>query len=270
MPRTLERGGLVDMNRTFLQVIADLGLSTGLRLCLDAGDSNSIASGAGTKWLDVSGGGYDFFRGTTSGADATDPTFVGTPGKRSAKEFWAFDGGDWFTYDSANEAWMNNLHKAGAIFSVAGWVYITALGGTHVIYGTNAFSTSFIGSGINVRSTNALRYSVTNGIGSLPTLLSTAIVQLGWNFVACAVDDVAGTGVTQVNGTQESFAFNLVTPSAAAATYTMEITNGGSGAAIFPEPAGAQLGGVMMWEPLALTTAQLMSLFTTTRSRYGV
>src|SRR5688572_10725967 len=117
-------GGAI--NDTLLTILNGLGLTANLKLCLDAGD-NLSAPAAATSWLDRSGNGYDFFRGTTSGADATDPTFNGTPGELSAAEYWSFDGGDFFRYDTTNETWMQNLHKNNALLSFFCWLYLPSL-----------------------------------------------------------------------------------------------------------------------------------------------
>ena len=57
--------------RTMKETLTLLGLTTNLKLCLDAGDLASVASGSQTKWLYVSGGGYDFFRGTDGTSQAS-------------------------------------------------------------------------------------------------------------------------------------------------------------------------------------------------------
>jgi len=106
-------------NVTLIDAITTAGLTSGLQLALDAGDTNSY-SGSGQSWLDTSGNGYDFFRGITGGANSDDPTFNGTSGGISINEYWSFDGDDFFIYDSANETWMNNLHKNNAQWS---WLF---------------------------------------------------------------------------------------------------------------------------------------------------
>jgi len=75
------------------------------------------------KWLDLTAGEYDFFRGADSTATTDDPTFNGTPGNKSVNEYWSFDGGDFFAYDSANEAWMETLHKDNSKFCVLAIFY---------------------------------------------------------------------------------------------------------------------------------------------------
>lgn len=65
----------------FIDVLTDLQLTGNLRLCLDAGDSNSY-SGSGQDWVDVSGTGNadEFHLGTADTAGSGDPTFNGTAG----------------------------------------------------------------------------------------------------------------------------------------------------------------------------------------------
>ena len=104
---------------SFYDVINALGLTGGLKLVLDAGDVSSYSSGQ--SWLDLSGNGYDFYLGDTSSSESSDPTFNGTPGNLSTSEYFAFDGGDYFIYDSANETWMQNIHKDNAKFTICIW-----------------------------------------------------------------------------------------------------------------------------------------------------
>lgn len=88
-----------------IDILTTLGLTTNLKLTLDAGD-NSSYSGSGQKWLDVSSNGYDFFRGEDA-TTSNDPVFATNGGI----ENFNLNGNEWFAYDSANETWMENLHK---------------------------------------------------------------------------------------------------------------------------------------------------------------
>ena len=101
------------VKKTLLEIITEASLTTNLKLCLDAGDMASWP-GSGTKWLDRSSGGYDFFLGTNGSTAA--PTFNGTPGDKTASEYWTGNG-CYFNYDSTNEAWMQAMAKDGATFS---------------------------------------------------------------------------------------------------------------------------------------------------------
>lgn len=57
-----------------MEIATNLGLTTNLKLCLDAGSITSVVPDA-TKWLDLSGNGYDFFLGAAITDESTDPHF---------------------------------------------------------------------------------------------------------------------------------------------------------------------------------------------------
>src|SRR3990167_7347714 len=117
------------------EIIDRLGLGTSLELCLDAGDATSAPSST-TSWIDISGNGYDFFLGTDATAQASDPTQTGTVGALTLEEYFSFDAGDYFTYDTTNETWMQNLHKDNAAFTCIVWVYPGAIGAIQGLFGT--------------------------------------------------------------------------------------------------------------------------------------
>lgn len=55
---------------------------------------------------------YDFQLGATTGAEGSDPTFVGTPGSASCK--FTLDGGDYFQIKNGNTTFIKNLQKKTA------------------------------------------------------------------------------------------------------------------------------------------------------------
>ncbi len=251
------------------QVVKRLRLASGCKLILDAADARSYASGQ--SWLDRSGGGYDFHLGATSGSEASDPAFTGTPGTLAAH--WAFDGGDYFTYPTTNPSWVDNLHKAGAKATVAAWVSYAADANIAAVCGNSANVTSNIGFDFRTTGTNRfLRFRVMNGSGTnafnqTGTLALTADT---WSFMAVSIDEAAGANglVFFLNGSSESFSSTYSSPSAAASTYALQLANLGNNGA--PLVSGSKMSGVMMWEGVALTSAQLTALYQATRRRYGV
>jgi len=251
-----------------IDVIRYLGLTSNLQLCLDAGDSVSAPSSP-TKWIDRSGNGQDFFLGTTAGADATDPTFNGSVGGLSSGEYWGFDGGDYFVYDTTNEAWMAGMHKDNATWTVAAWVYYPTGAGSTNLFGTNSASTN-IGVRVTLSATaQTIIASFTNGsaqqqIGSSPTTFALDT----WQFIAVSFNEATGAnGATfQCHATQASRTSTLTSPSASDATFTMHIASNGAGGASFA--SGVRLGQFMAWSS-RLTNAQLTALLTATRGRYG-
>lgn len=254
-----------------LYVARKLGLTSGLKLVLDAGDVASYP-GAGQSWQDLSGNGYDFFLGATNGATTDDPTFNGAAGGLSAGEYWSFDGGDKFRYDTANETWMNNLHKDNALFSMAAWVF-PAASALHYFFGTNGVFLTNIG--INWRATTAngnMFCEVGNGSGSAALTASafaTPFAAGQWRFVAVSLNEAASAFFFLNNAVATApAAANFTSPSASNATYTAEVAAAGNAAGLAPN--GARMAIFMAWEGVALTAGQLRALFNATRGRFGV
>lgn len=249
--------------------ISALGLSSGLKLCVDAGDINSYASGQ--KWLDTSGGGYDFVLGTTTGAESSDPAFTGTPGGLSVNEYWACDTDALFTYDSANESWMNNLHKDGAKFTALAWIYYTNVGAgsSACVFGTlgNTLSTSGIQLQINA-GTGVLRLQVGNGSGvaALNAVSSGSAVGLsGWHLVGLSLDENAGAsgGQFYVDGAVNGSAFDPAysSPSAAAASFAMQVAADGNGQRPLGLNGAARIAFIAIWEGTTLSASQIAQIY---------
>ena len=254
--------------RRLIGIIGSLGLLTNLRLCLDAGDSASLPASS-TKWLDLSGNGYDFFMGATVGAEATDPTINGTPDGLSSSEYLSFDGGDFLTYDTANEAWMNNLHKNGAQYSVMAWVQYASVASAGFM-GTNGNSAAKIGMSMGMSGAGKLFASATNGSGvnAMQNISAASIPTGQWAFLSTSVDEAAALHRLGINGTFETFDGTYLSPSASNATEVMQI--GARGNNQVPLPNTSRAAGVAMWEGVVLTEIQMSALFEATRSRFGV
>lgn len=247
-------------------IISRLGLTGGLKLCVDAADAASYLSGQ--SWLDTSGNGYDFFRGAGSGAGADDPTFNGTPGGLSASEFWSFDGGDYFRYDSASETWMNNLHKTGAKYSAFAWIY-PVTGANNMVFGTNGNTSNTAGSiGVHFgsNSTNVLVWRVANGSGvtALAGDSTLTVTNATWQAVGASGDAAVGAGglAIMLNGAFQTVSSTITSPSASNASFTMEIAARGN--ANSPAPSGSRLAMLAVWEGVALSQAQLTSIYNAT------
>ena len=245
-------------------VISRLGLSSGLKLCLDAGDSASYTSGQ--KWLDTSGNGYDFFLGATSGVTTDDPTFNGAAGGLSPSEFWSFDGGDFFRYDTTNETWMENIHKDNAKYTFVAWLYAVT-GSNNIIIGNNGGAAgSGTGFHFGTPSTNNVTMRVANAVGTAALLKDSVatVTNAAWNFIAASVDEATATGYFQCNATQETFSSTYTTPTAGAASFTAEIGARGNGNSMMP--SGARGALVAAWEGVTLTQAQINSIYLATSS----
>lgn len=243
-------------------IISNLGLTSGLKLCLDAGDSASYTSGQ--SWLDTSGNGYDFFRGATGSATTDDPTFNGTPGALTASEYWSFDGDDFFTYDSTNEAWMNNIHKDGATFTIVVWAYLGAANSQGLV-GTGVSGGGKTGFYFSSSSGGLLSFVVATGAGVALNQTGPALVGTGqWVMFTLSVAENGGAtaGFFGQNNSFSTFNPAYTAPSAAAATDTFGIGRRGATEGILS--AGGRVAMVAIWEGVTLTQAQVLSIYNAT------
>lgn len=262
--------GIHQPRTDIFDTLKKLGLTANLKLCLDAGHEASLPA-ASTKWLDLAGSGYDFFRGTTAGADATDPTINGTAGARSLSEYLSFDGGDYLTYDTTNETWMQNIHKDNAKWSFAAWVWYSTAA-SNGFAGSNNNSASSIGFSAGMSGAGKLFASATNGTGSnaMQNISATSIPTGAWTFVASSLDEAVGASghILMVNSTAELFTSTYTSPSASNASFTMQI--GARGNAAVPMVNTNRIANFAMWEGVALTQGQLTAIFDATRGKFGV
>lgn len=255
-------------SRTFINAITFLGLTDNLRLCLDAGDSASYG-GSGQKWVDRSGNGFDFFVGADVSATATDPTFTGSAGGISSGEYWAHDAGDYFTYDSTNETWMNNLHKAGAQYTIAAWVYLGNATTVQRICGTTAATAANAGVSFDVSVAGVPNVAVRkSGSSQFIVPSSISIPAAAWRFVAVSFSDTLSTCRFRVNSALAFTSGGYTGASTANATNTMQISAGGLASS--PLTSGSRLAMFAAWEGLRLSQDQEAALFTSTRARFGV
>jgi len=266
--RSPARAGGSGARGDLLYYVRRLGLSTNCKLILDAGDSASYSSGQ--SWLDRSGNGYDFFLGTTSGAEGSDPTFNGTAGQRTASEYFSTDGGDRFRYDTTNETWMQNIHKNNAIFSIVAWVYTPNLAGNSGIFGNVQNSTSEIGFAWYLDSSERLRFVTANGSAPCISVTSTAALTAStWTMISVGLNESvgAGGGLFSIGATQETFTSTYTSPSASNATNTTEILANGSG---ILAASGTRIAALAAWEGRMLTASEIQTLHYATRPRFGV
>lgn len=257
-------------SRSIITNIAALGLSSNLQFALDAGDADSYDAGVQTdKWLDLSGNGQDFFLGSGTGADAADPTINGTAGALSSANYFSFDGGDRFTYDAANETWMENLHKDNATGSFCGWGYFPTTGAEGLLGTANTSDAD--GAFLGKSSADKLNWTVRGASAGVLSLVSTAAFNLNaWNFFGFGINEATGASGADliVNGTSQSFTSTYSSPSASAATRAFGV-GARTGAGNAPLLNGGRLAMVAAWST-RLTSAQLLGVFDATRRRFGI
>lgn len=266
----VSRGGGYPANGSLLDIINRLGLATNLELCLDAGDSRSY--NATGSWLDVSGHGYDFFLGDDAGADTDDPTFNGSIGGLSASEFFSFDGGDFFEYDTTNETWMDNIHKDNAAFTIALIFYWIGTGGSESLIGT---STSNLESGFSIATSSGsaiLQFLMRNETGSAGANITTGtagnLTSAGINLAGFSINEAAGSNGSHVfvNGASSLKDGTYTTPTANAAANVMQIgaiADGGKAR------SGTKVFGALAWSR-SLSTTETKQLYDAVRARYSI
>lgn len=251
-----------------ITALTHLGLSDNLRLCLDAGDSSSYSSGQ--SWLDRSGNGYDFFRGATSGATTDDPTFNGSAGAHTSSEYWSFDGGDFFQYDTTNETWMDNLHKDNAVFTLMAWVYPASFSANQALFTTHALSSN-IGIRWTLATAGVAQIGVGNGsVGTVSNgqANSPGITAATWGCLGLSLNEPTGRQIGFGNGRTTIGSATYTSPSASSAGSTARI--GATGNLGNPFLSGSRIAMFMAWEGKALTISEMTAVYQATRNRFGV
>lgn len=249
--------------------ITALGLTSGLQLCLDAGDATSYTSGQ--TWTDRSGNGNSFFRGTTSASQATDPTFNGVAGGASSSEYWSFDGGDYFR-ETAGHTFANGWHKNNAALTLVGYLYPVGSAAQQFIFSDDVFTGSSA-AGINFYqdAEDQLHLFVANDSGSTVLNVETPgpFNLNAWNFFAAALDESVGTngGTLQINADQHSFTSTYSSPSASDPDDPLTI--GAAGSAEVPMASGSRLNSLAAWNR-RLSTTELNDLYNATKSKFGL
>lgn len=261
---------------TLMSALTTAALTTNLKLCLDAGDSASYDPGVQTdKWLDRSGGGYDFYRGSGTGSDAADPTFNGSGGVTNS--YWSFDGGDYFTYDTTNEAWMQTLHKNNAIFSLVAFYYQDGASDYISFLGNFGYAPAVTGIHAYVDGSRAIRLEVGNAGATVIGVVTDAYLTTGaWHMVGISVNEATGAGggffyadgaYSQV-AASDTFNSTYTAPAAGNASYTTQICSDGNNAA--SAAVGQRLNSMAIWQGTALTKANMDTIFSAMRGRFSI
>lgn len=238
-----------------IDIITNLGLTTGLKLCLDAGDANSYTSGQ--QWLDTSGGGYDFDFGASASASSDDPTFNGVAGGLSSAEYMSFDGGDHFEYETTIATWMNNIHKNNAKFSWFAVQYFTSGGGA--LFATTSANNQpgifFLGDD----DLPKVHFYIQKAGSPNPLSIGggSTVSRDQWNMIAGSVDEAGGdvshlwlNGAVDQVSSSDTFDAAYASPSTSSAD-NLRIGKRGDGQYV---PDGTRLAAFAMWEGSGLPT----------------
>jgi hypothetical protein len=255
---------LVMPSARFLPSIQGLGQSSGLQMVYDAADIRST-DGTAQQWTDLMGN-YHVQRGTTSGAEGSDPTFNGAAGELAA--YFSFDGGDYFT-GPAVTTFINSLHQNNALGTIVAWVYFADMtSANNPICGTNRGGGTNVGFYFGWNTTDVLRFQVNNAAGSVLTFDHASGISLNtWTFVSLSINEATPAYAMGINGSYTTGSTAYSSPSAAGASSPMQI--GAFGANVGPITSGGRMGCVAFWNT-ALTQAQMTAIYNRTRRRFGV
>lgn len=188
---------------TFHQLLTDLSLTTNLIVCLDAGDS-SCYDGTSQTWTDRVGS-FNMFRGTTSGSEATDPTFNGVAGAATAAEYFSSDGDDLFKETAAHN-YSDNWHKNNGVFSMIALYYIGTKSVVSRVWDNTGAAAGSDGVAWEITSSRKLQLRISkDNVGTIETLTSTAGLSAdSWNFAGVSYNEADTSMVFAMNGTTET------------------------------------------------------------------
>lgn len=239
----------------------------GLDFCLDAADINSY-DGAGQTWVDLSGNGNSFFRGTTSGSEASDPTFSGTAGKRTASELFSLDGGDLFS-ETAAHTFAETWHKDNGACSIVAVAYYGTTDGAITLFSNQSVS---LGTGILFRTLAAANnrapqfVAVNNGSAARSAIMTVGPSTEAVFFVAAAIDESVGAnGLTlRVNATTEKFTSTYSSPATIDSNAPYNIAGSNNTASAV---AGSRIYAEAGWSR-RLSDAELDAIYARVKKRY--
>lgn len=251
---------------TMQSMIEHINAEANLVFCVDAGDSASYPSGQ--SWLDTSGNGHDFTVGETTGGEASDPGYNGTPGGLSSAEYFALDGADYFRHATVEPS-IQAFHKDNATFTILIAFYVGDHSTTQYLVGS-ADNTNDIGFSISVNTSGNVNLLVTNGSGVvLLESLAGGSEPNTWQVVAFSVDEDAGAGGSikyASNSGAIAFDGTYSAPSTSDTNET-ELVLGGRPTASYPLVAGSRLGVACAWDR-ALGQTEIEQLAQAVEYRY--
>ncbi|MGE8942706.1 hypothetical protein ACO2I3_12395 [Leptospira interrogans] len=265
-------GDGIDPN-SFIGILTNLGLTSGLKICLDAGDINSYNPGINSQVLyDTSGNDHHFYLGQNESISnppfGNDPVYYGTPGGLSAGEYFAREGisGPMLRLAQSNPAWLNTFHKNGAVFTIVSWWW-KGSGGALAAFGNSGAAGT--GTGFSAGTSGGThRFRVLNN--SVEALEHVGHSQTAgrWMMESIAINENGGAGACSVglNKSHTTFNGNYTSPATGDASYTFEI--GARGNAANPIDTNSRFALFAVWDGVKLTTSQLDDIYDAIYARH--
>lgn len=233
---------------SLFSLLTKLDLTTGLAVCLDAGDAASY-SGSGQTWTDRSGNGNHYTRGNDSSATTDDPTFNGTAGSLADTAYWSFDAGDFFE-ESADQSFADTWGSDGALWSAIALLYPPSGGfaNTDNIFQNGVAVTTPL---FQVASNSLRLIDATDGDYSISS--SNTFSGGAWNFAGVSVNENGGASgaFLRLQNTITTGNPAKTTPRAVSGVYRIcaSIDN------------TTRLSMIAIWNGVALTQAQMSLIY---------
>jgi hypothetical protein len=259
--------GAVTGGGSLYEIINGLGLTANLKLCLDAGDSASYDPGVQTdKWLDTSGNGHDFFRGSGTGSDAADPTFNGSAGGLSSNEYWSFAGGDYFSYDTTIETWMQNLSRNNAAFTFLIVLQIPNYTATAPIFVTQD-SSGFNGLSLRISNTELFSGHVSDAATSGQFLSSFSVPTGSIQSVIVSVNEATPETLRKLSSDAVSTGASGYSNPSSSGEVAPKIGATTSGSSTVQ--SGTRIYQLAIWDT-SLSSANIDAIFNGIKGRFGL
>lgn len=263
---------------SLLHAIYGAGAMTGLHYAADAGDIASFPGGAYQQWDNLALASPDFYLGADGAVDNVNPTFNGTPGARTAAEYFGLDGGDWFRIKDGNTAAINDLHKANGKWGVYTVVYQPADDADYGLCGDKTnFNANHAGFALyHEQTTRKLGVLVTSAAADQVNKLSDGALTLNqWTAEGVSINGASGgTGFLWRNGAylpvggSNTWSSAYPSPATTPALYPMEIGSFGDNSGRMK--SGSRIAVFAMWAGVAPTKAQFDAIHSALGSRWGI
>lgn len=285
-------------SKTLIQAITAAGKTSGLKLCLDAGDADSYP-GSGETFFDVSGNNDDAWLGD-DGDGSNNPTFnpEGAAGGRSCREYFTLGGAGYFQLKSGLPAWANTLHKDAVHLALFAGFYMPETPGSMNLCSTTSGTSADVGFGFEVVDTGAVGtvwVMGAHGGSSVPfgAEAPALVIPGAWNFVGAYIDEANTNGFMWTNGTALTDKVthgstvtnyspdepdfngegNYQSPSASSATGPFVIGARSIGGASPSAPsvfsaAGSRLSTFAAWTGAAIAAADFDAIYNEIKKRY--
>lgn len=250
---------------SLISALSGLGLTSGLQVCVDAGDFESYI-GSGDSLLDRSGNNFYF---VLSGLTGGNPTFSGPSGYPAA--YFGFSSSqEFFDYNTTNEAVFNTIHQNGASFSLLAMVYPVS-GNPDAICGDRGAT----GPGFDwkLAGDKAVFTVLVTGTAIFEQTGDAAVSANVWHLMGVSVSEAVGSGFFYLDGNynqvggSDTFNATYSGPSSSGAFNRLGIASNGGGQANVD--VGWRQSCFALWNR-PLTKANFDSIWNLMRSRFGL